>query len=209
MVDVVFFKSVPNLFSLIAIPTVIAASLPLSHYLDSKPGKPEEQSKDAIEAVEKEKEEKLLCFGCSPNEQAATDFFYDRGITDKLALATVLGNIKQESRFIPDICEGGFRTAYHKCGRGYGLIQFTSASRYYGLGRFAKQKNADPSTLHIQLHYIVTEPQWRRVEPIFKRDGLSVNNYMNAAYSWLGWGIHGARTQYAWQYADKLKYMKV
>lgn len=207
--DVAFSNLVPNLFSIIAAPTLIAASLPLSHYLGPKP----EQAKEKVEEVEvveeEEKEEKLLCFGCSANEQKATDFFYERGVTDKLALATVLGNIKQESKFIPDICEGGFRTAYHNCGRGYGLIQFTSASRYYGLGRFARARGADPSTLSIQLHYIVTEPQWKRVEPTFKQDGLSVNNYMNAAYSWLGWGIHGARTHYTWQYADKLKYMKV
>ena len=206
--DVVFFKPVPNFLSLFAVPTLIAASLPLSHYLGPKPALPK-VTKESEEIVIEEKEEKLLCFGCNANEQAATDFFYNRGVTDKLALATVLGNIKQESRFIPDICEGGFRTAYHNCGRGYGLIQFTSASRYYGLGRFARSRGKDPSTLNIQLHYIVTEPQWKRVEPTFKQDGLSVNSYMNAAYSWLGWGIHGARTKYTWQYANQLQYMKV
>ena len=206
--DAVFFRLVPNFLSLIAVPTLIAASLPLSHYLGPKPGLPKVR-KESEEVVIEEKVEKLLCLGCSANEQTATDFFYARGVTDKFALATVLGNIKQESMFIPDICEGGFRTAYHKCGRGYGLIQFTSASRYYGLGRFARRHGADPSALAIQLNYIVTEPQWQRVEPIFKQNGLSINNYMNAAYSWLGWGVMGARTQYAWQYANKLKYTEV
>jgi len=27
---------------------------------------------------------------------------------------------------------------------------------------------------------------------------------MNAAYRWLGWGIHGARTNYAYDYTKKM-----
>ncbi len=37
-----------------------------------------------------------------------------------------MGNIRQESTFVPNICEGGSRTSWGNCGRGYGLIQWTS-----------------------------------------------------------------------------------
>ena len=60
-------------------------------------------------------------------------------ITDKNALATILGNIKQESMFISNICEGGARVEYPNCHRGgYGLIQWTTEARYLGLGILQK-----------------------------------------------------------------------
>ena len=34
--------------------------------------------------------------------------------------------------------------------------------------------------------------------------GKSIDRYMNYAYEWIGWGHHGARTQYAYDYASKL-----
>ena len=45
--------------------------------------------------------------GCTPAEQKITKFLQDRGIVDVNAIATVLGNIKQESNFKHNICEGG------------------------------------------------------------------------------------------------------
>ena len=55
----------------------------------------------------------------------------ERGIEDRNALATVMGNIKQESKFNSNICEGGARVSYHGCrSGGYGLIQWTSIGRY-------------------------------------------------------------------------------
>ena len=47
------------------------------------------------------------CVGCNVQEQMALEAFQDRGITDRLALATLMGNIKHESQFKPDICDGG------------------------------------------------------------------------------------------------------
>ncbi len=64
-------------------------------------------------APEKPKEKRLICKGCSEHEQLALDYFQDQGIKDRNALATILGNIKQESMFVPNICEGGSRTQYH------------------------------------------------------------------------------------------------
>jgi hypothetical protein len=155
-------------------------------------------------APEKPKEKRFICKGCSEHENTTLAFFQERGITDRNALATILGNIKQESTFVPNICEGGSRTSYRNCYGGYGLIQWTSANRYHGLGEFAKKYGGSPSDLHTQLRYLTTEVQWQRIEDRMKTPGRSINSYMNNAYSWIGWGIHGARTQYAHQYANRL-----
>jgi hypothetical protein len=115
-----------------------------------------------------------------------------------------MGNIRQESTFVPNICEGGSRTSWSNCGRGYGLIQWTSADRYYGLGDFAKRYGGSPSALPTQLRYLTTEVQWKRIEDRMKIPGKSINSYMDYAYSWIGWGHHGARTSYAHDYASRL-----
>jgi len=155
-------------------------------------------------APEKPKEKRLICKGCNENENATLAYFQDRGIKDRNALATIMGNIKQESTFVPNICEGGSRTSYGNCWRGYGLIQWTSANRYYGLGDFAKRYGGSPSSLDTQLRYLTNEVQWLDIEEKMKTPGKSINRYMDHAYSWIGWGIHGARTHYAHEYASKL-----
>jgi hypothetical protein len=157
-------------------------------------------------APQEPKEKRLVCKGCNVNENITLAFFQDHGVKDKNALATIMGNIKQESMFVPNICEGGFRTSYRGCGRGYGLIQFTSASRYYGLGTFANRIGGNPSGLHTQLKYIVYEPQWRNIEWRMKTPGKSIDRYMSYAHSWLGWVIHGNRTYYAYNYAKRMTY---
>jgi len=139
------------------------------------------------------------------SEQRVLEFFQERGITDRAALATLLGNIKQESLFVTNICEGGARVAYQNCHRGgYGLIQWTTTGRYDGLGRHARNIGGDPSSLETQLSYLVTEREWREVEGRFKSPGGTINSYMRAAYWWLGWGIHGNRTHYSHQYYNAL-----
>jgi hypothetical protein len=160
-------------------------------------------------APDKTKEKRLICKGCNENENVALDYFQDIGITDKNALATILGNIKQESTFVPNICEGGSRTNYRNCYGGYGLIQWTSTNRYYGLGDFAKKYGGSPSSLQTQLRYLTNEVQWRRIEDRMKTGGRSIYSYMNDAYSWIGWGHHGARTSYAYDYASRLVQVEV
>ena len=155
-------------------------------------------------APEKPKEKRLICKGCSEHEQLALDYFQDQGIKDRNALATIMGNIKQESMFVPNICEGGSRTSWNRCYGGYGLIQWTSADRYYGLGDFAKKFGGSPSDIQTQLRYLTNEVQWQRIEEKMKTPGKSISRYMDYAYSWIGWGIHGARTHYAYEYANKL-----
>ncbi len=166
----------------------------------------EPTSKTAIREVApaKPKETRLICKGCNENENATLAYFQDRGIKDRNALATIMGNIRQESTFVPNICEGGSRTSYHNCWRGYGLIQWTSANRYYGLGDFAQKFGGSPSNLHTQLRYLTNEVQWQQIEGRMKTPGKSINRYMDYAYSWIGWGHHGARTSYAHEYASKL-----
>jgi hypothetical protein len=158
---------------------------------------------------EKSKEKRLICKGCNENENVALDYFQDIGIKDKNALATILGNIKQESTFQSNVCEGGSKTSYYSCYGGYGLIQWTSANRYYGLGEFAKRYGGSPSGLHTQLRYLTNEVQWKKIEDRMKKGGRSIYSYMDTAYSWIGWGTHGARTSYAHDYASRLIQVEV
>ncbi len=202
---------------LAAMVTTSTATLPFSSYklqgppppVDAKPYSIIEEFEPETTAIRevaipKTKEKRLICKGCNDHENATLAYFQDRGIKDRNALATIMGNIRQESTFVPNICEGGSRTQYHNCGRGYGLIQWTSADRYYGLGDFAKRYGGSPSSLHTQLRYLTTEVQWQRIEDRMKTPGKSINRYMDYAYSWIGWGHHGARTSYAHEYASKL-----
>jgi hypothetical protein len=154
-------------------------------------------------APEKPKETRLICKGCSNEEHLALQFFQDVGIKDRNALATIMGNIKQESTFQSSVCEGGSITSYYNCSGGYGLIQWTSANRYYGLGDFAKKNGGSPSSLQTQLRYLTNEVQWQRIVEKMKTPGKSINRYMDYAYSWIGWGHHGNRTRYAYDYLNK------
>ena len=118
-----------------------------------------------------------------------------------------MGNIRQESKFETTICEGGKKTGYHHChSGGFGLIQWTTLGRYNGLGRTANAYNLDPNSLDAQLKWLFAEREWKKVEHKFKTDGQSVSYYMNAAYRWLGWGVHGNRTHYAHKYMNYLHY---
>jgi len=166
--------------------------------------KPQETATKEV-APEKPKEKRLVCKGCNPNESRTLEFLQSRGITDKNALATIMGNIRQESGFHANICEGGARVPYHQCrSGGYGLIQFTNAPRFYGLGKFAARIGGDPSTLDTQLQYIMYESDWKMIEPHMKTPGKSINDYMRLARKWIRWGHTGARTDFAYNYAKKL-----
>ena len=208
---------------LLATVTTSTATLPFSSYkLQGPPPPVETQPYSIIKEFEPEttairevapapkpKEKRLICKGCNEHENATLAFVQDRGVKDRNALATIMGNIRQESTFIPNICEGGSRTSWSNCGGGYGLIQWTSANRYYGLGDFAKKYGGSPSDLHTQLRYLTTEVQWQRIVDRMKTPGKSINRYMDYAYSWIGWGHHGARTEYAYDYASRLILVEV
>jgi len=146
------------------------------------------------------------CPGCTPEEQYVLKEIQARTkITDRNALATLLGNIKQESNFRANICEGGTRVPYHACHRGgYGLIQWTSVRRYKALGNFCENFGCDPSTLEGQVRFMINETTFQRYLPEFEGRGHTISQYMVPAYYWLGWGIKGYRELYAHQYYAKL-----
>ena len=50
----------------------------------------------------------ITCPDCTPPQQYVLEQLQtSAGVTDKTALAVIMGNIQQESRFTPNICEGG------------------------------------------------------------------------------------------------------
>jgi len=155
-----------------------------------------------IEVVEKT----WKCPGCNFNEKYVLEKLQEKTrISDRNALATIMGNIKSESNFIPNICEGGARVSYRNCTRGgYGLIQWTSVGRYRNLGKFATKYGYDPSSLEGQTAYMINESVFQRYLPEFEGPGKTVDQYMVAAYYWLGWGIKGYRQHYAYDYTKKM-----
>lgn len=146
------------------------------------------------------------CPDCTPNEKyVLSELQKHTKISDRNALATILGNIKQESNFVANICEGGARVSYSNChSGGYGLIQWTSIGRYRALGSFAKKYNCDPSTLKCQTRFMINETTFQRYLPEFEGRGSSISQYMVPAYYWLGWGIKGNREYYSYNYSKKL-----
>ena len=201
-------------FPLLAMVTTSTATLPQVFPPPPVSGPPpysiiqeEPTSKTATREVApvKPKEKRLICKGCNTNETKTVEFLQKRGITDKNAIATIMGNIRQESTFTPNVCEGGARVSYSACtSGGYGLIQFTDAPRYNGLGKFAARIGGDPSTLDTQLQYIMYESDWKMIENQMKTPGKSITDYMRLARKWIRWGHTGARTDFAYNYANKL-----
>lgn len=159
-----------------------------------------------IPVVNFEEEPTWKCPDCSPEEKYVLEQIQEKTrITDRNALATILGNIKQESMFHPDICEGGARVPYDSChSGGYGLIQWTTEKRYLGLGSFCKKYNCDPSSLEGQTRYMINENQFQGILPEFEGRGYTVDQYMVPAFYWLGWGIEGNRKHYSYNYSKKL-----
>jgi len=163
----------------------------------------ETETKEVV--PEKPKVKRLVCKGCNHNESLTLEFLQNRGITDKNAIATIMGNIRQESTFTPNVCEGGARVSYSACrSGGYGLIQWTNASRYNGLGNHAARIGGNPSSLNTQLDYMLYEGDWKMIENQMKVPGKSINDYMGLARKWIRWGHHGARTDFAYNYVNKL-----
>ena len=148
------------------------------------------------------------CPDCTPEEKYVLKELQEQTrITDKNSLATILGNIKQESKFIANICEGGARVPYDQCYTGgYGIIQWTSLGRYNNLGKFASKYGCSPSEFKCQVRYMINESVFQRNLPYFEGNGQTVSQYMQPAYYWLGWGIKGNRELYAYQYTKMLKW---
>ena len=149
----------------------------------------------------------IECPQCTPPQQYVLEQLQvTAGVTDRTALAVIMGNIQQESNFKHNICEGGAVMPYDQCLRGgYGLIQWTSQHRYDGLGTFCADQNSDPSSLECQTKYMIRELRFRDDLSSFLTNHQTVPYYMNAAYYWLGWGVHGNRTQHTYSFLTKLQ----
>ena len=167
---------------------------------------PEVDVEEKVSVQEVKVEKTWKCLDCTPEERYVLEQLQKQTkIFDRNALATIMGNIKQESKFIPNICEGGARVRYKNCHRGgYGLIQWTTLSRYNGLGAFCNKFNCDPSSLEGQTRYMINEDIFQRYLPEFEGHGLTISQYMRPAYRWLGWGIKGYRETYAYDYHKRL-----
>ena len=148
---------------------------------------------------------KWECPSCNPSEKYVLEELQKKTkITSRNALAAILGNIKAESNFHANICEGGARVPYDRCHRGgYGLIQWTTTGRYMGLGSFSNKYGCDPSTLECQTRYMINENQFQKQLPMFEGN-FTVAQYMVPCYYWLGWGIKGNRELYAYDYVKRL-----
>ena len=173
----------------------------------NNPEKEEHISRISLEKNSELKSNTLWkCPDCTPEEQYVLEELQKHTkIKDRNALATIMGNIKQESKFIPNICEGGARVSYTECkSGGFGLIQWTSIGRYKGLGNFCAKYKCDPSSLEGQVRWMINEPIFQRVLPQFEGGGQTVSYYMKPAYYWLGWGIKGNRELYAYDYTKKI-----
>lgn len=149
----------------------------------------------------------IECPQCTVQQQYVLEQLQtSAGVTDRTALAVILGNIYQESTFKPNICEGGAILPYDRCLRGgYGLIQWTSKHRYLGLGTFCAKRGGDPSSLKCQTAYLIDEMKFRNDLNAFQTPHQTIPYYMNAAYHWLGWGVHGNRTKHTYSFLTKLQ----
>jgi len=199
-----------SILSLLTVP-VAACAYPSINQIENPPLiiEPLVGMVDAKKVVKIEVEKKTWkCPECNDNEKYVLKELQEKTrISDRNALATIMGNIKSESNFHPNICEGGARVPYDRChSGGYGLIQWTSAGRYFGLGTFCKRYGCDPSSLEGQVRYMINEPTFQRYLPEFEGPGQTVSQYMVGAYYWLGWGIKGHREHYAYDYTKKMIY---
>ena len=183
-------------FSLLTIP-IAACAYPSINEIEAPP---------AVELAVDQYGPTWKCPSCNENEKYILEQLQSKTkISDRNALATILGNIKQESNFIANVCEGGARVSYSECRRGgYGIIQWTSLGRYLNLGKFAKKYGYDPSTIEGQTAYMINESVFQRYLPEFEGGGQTVSQYMVPAYYWLGWGIKGNRELYAYDYVKKM-----
>lgn len=89
----------------------------------------------------------------SDNQQKAFNYFISKGLTPEQS-AGILGNLIQESRLNPAIVQGGGTAELPTPGVGFGIAQWTPASRQQGLVKLASQQGVKPNTLAVQLDYI-------------------------------------------------------
>jgi hypothetical protein len=204
-VTVALLGAVATSAAVLPAPSMATSSANVKQPFSIVPEGPTQETETKEVVPEKPKVKRLVCKGCNTNESRTLEFLQKRGITDKNALATIMGNIRQESTFTPNVCEGGARVSYGACrSGGYGLIQWTNAPRYNGLGQHAARIGGNPSSLNTQLDYMLYEGDWKMIENQMKTPGKSIDQYMGLARKWIRWGHTGARTHYAYDYSKRM-----
>jgi hypothetical protein len=111
------------LFGLLSLSIPAACAYPSINQIDSPPKvdvSVNEEKAVPIKIVKKT----WKCPGCNENEKYVLEQLQEKTrITDRNALATIMGNIKSESNFHPNICEGGARVPYNRCYSGGYVLQ--------------------------------------------------------------------------------------
>ena len=111
-----------------------------------------------------------------------------RNITDINAVATVLGNIQQES---------GLRVNALNASEGsYGLMQWRLGRRNR-LEAYCKDLN----DIRCQLFFMISEADWLAIESDMQIPGQSIEYYNGLMKKYLRWGIEGNRVKYAYEYS--------
>ena len=95
-----------------------------------------------------------------------------------------LETLNRKVTSVPSYAREGSRVPYDRCHRGghYGIIQWTTESRYNGLGSFCKKYGCDPSSLAGQVRYMINENQFQTVLPEFEGGVDTVAQYMVPCY---------------------------
>ena len=110
----------------------LASFFMVTEHMAVRSFKPTPAKQQVVEPQQEPQPRTLRLKGASPTEQEVLEFITEIGITDKNAVETILGNIKQESKFETRICEGGKRTGYSGCHRGgFGLIQVDNTRKIH------------------------------------------------------------------------------
>lgn len=99
------------------------------------------------------------------NVEKAFNYLVRQGLAPHQA-AGIVGNLSEESYVNPSIQEGGALTPdYPIAGRGFGIAQWTPASRQQNLVDFAAKRNTPVNDLNIQLDFLwyemTTVPGWK------------------------------------------------
>jgi len=102
----------------------------------------------------------------SDNAQKIFNYFIGQGLTP-IQTAGIMGNLKAESGFRPDIIQGGATAAPDYTpvnGVGFGLAQWTFTGRQQPLVDFAKSQSKPVTDLGVQLDYI-----WQELNTGYKK----------------------------------------
>lgn len=91
------------------------------------------------------------------NMKTLFNYFTSQGLSDNLA-AGILGNIKAESEFNPNVLYGGdIGTVFDEQSKAYGLIQWTGSDARASLYNWCTANNCDPDSLDGQAKWIVAQ----------------------------------------------------